>query len=310
MKGKLLVLAGVVAQATVLGALSAGQAAAAITPVLHAIGVENQYADVISQIGGKFVEVEAIETDPNTDPHTFEASPKIAAEIAHADLVVMNGLGYDAWTDKFLAAAPNASRKVINVQQLMNLPDKTSNPHLWYKPEVMPAVAKQIAADLSAAMPDQKAYFNANAGKFTASLAPWHAALDKLKSAYSNSEVAVTEPVGDYLLQAAGLKIATPFNLEAAIMNGTDPAPQDVTAQNALFADGRLKVFVYNQQVTDPLTETFLSQAKTHHIPVVGVYETMPTPGYHYQSWMLAETNALIKALTDQTSTESLLARH
>jgi len=305
MKGKLKVIAAAVALVSVYG----GEAAASST-VLHAVGVENQYADVISQIGGKYVEVTAIETDPNTDPHTFEASPKIAAEIAHADLVVKNGLGYDAWANKFLASAPNAARKVIDVQQLLGLPDNTPNPHLWYKPETMPVVAKQIAADLSASLPAQKAYFEANAKKFEASLAPWHAALAELKSQYAGTEVAVTEPVGDYLLQAGGLKIATPFNLEAAIMNGTDPAPQDVTAQNALFSDGTLKVFVYNQQVTDPLTETFLNQAKSHHVPIVGVYETMPTPGYTYQSWMLAETKALISALKDKTSTESLLASH
>lgn len=303
MKGKLSVVA-----VMVISSVFAAEANAA--PLLHAIGVENQYADVIAQIGGKYVAVTAIETDPNTDPHTFEASPKIAAEIAHADLVVKNGLGYDAWTDKFIAAAPNASRKVIDVQQLLKLPDNTPNPHLWYKPDVMPIVAQQIAADLSAALPAEKDYFAANAKKFEQSLTPWRTALAKLSSQYPGSEVAVTEPVGDYLLQAAGLKIATPFNLEAAIMNGTDPAPQDVTAQNALFADGKLKVFVYNQQVTDPLTASFLSQAKDHHIPVVGVYETMPTPGYHYQSWMLAETNALIAALADKTSTESLMAKH
>ncbi|WP_369787932.1 metal ABC transporter solute-binding protein, Zn/Mn family [Rouxiella sp. WC2420] len=302
MKGKLSVLA-----AMAMMSIYTGEAFAA--PVLHAIGVENQYADVIAQIGGKYVAVTAIETDPNTDPHTFEASPKIAAEIARADLVVKNGLGYDAWTDKFLAAAPNASRKVIDVQQLLQLPDNTPNPHLWYKPDVMPVVAKKIAADLSAALPAEKDYFEANAKKFDQSLAPWRAALAKLKSQYPDSEVAVTEPVGDYLLQAAGLKIATPFNLEAAIMNGTDPAPQDVTAQNALFADGQLKVFIYNQQVTDPLTASFLNQAKDHQIPIVGVYETMPTPGYHYQSWMLAETNALIKALQAKTSTESLMVK-
>jgi zinc/manganese transport system substrate-binding protein len=99
----------------------------------------------------------------------------------------------------------------------------------------------------------------------------------------------------------------TPFSLQAAIMNGTDPAPQDVTTQNALFTGHRVRVFVYNQQVTDPLTASFLSLAKRNGVPVVGVYETMPTPGYTYQSWMLAEVLALEKAVSDKTSTETLL---
>jgi zinc/manganese transport system substrate-binding protein len=278
----------------------------ATTGVVNAIGVENEYADVISQIGGKYVKVMAIETDPNTDPHTFEVSPKVATEIASADLIVKNGIGYDDWADKIISAAPNANRKVIDVQHLLGLPDSTPNPHLWYDPKTMPAVAEAVAADLSALLPAQAGYFQANAKAFEASLKPWTDAIASFNADYPNTPVAVTEPVGDYMLAAAGTNIATPFSLQAAIMNGTDPSPQDVTTQNKLFTDHKVKVFVYNQQVTDPLTESFLNLAKKNGIPIVGVYETMPEPGYNYQSWMLAEVAALRKAVTDKTSTETL----
>jgi zinc/manganese transport system substrate-binding protein len=89
-------------------------------------------------------------------------------------------------------------------------------------------------------------------------------------------------------------------------MNGVDPAPQDISLQNSLFTGHKVKVFLYNQQVTDSLTQSFLEAAHRNGIPVVGVYETMPTPGYTYQSWMLAETRALQKALADKISTEKL----
>jgi zinc/manganese transport system substrate-binding protein len=88
-------------------------------------------------------------------------------------------------------------------------------------------------------------------------------------------------------------------------MNGVDPAPQNVSLQNALFAHRDVKVFVYNQQVTDPLTQTFLHEAQSAGIPVVGVYETMPI-GYDYQSWMLAEVQALRRAVADHVSTTVL----
>ncbi len=286
------------------------RAAVAATPgVINVIGVENEYADVISQIGGKYVRATAIETDPNTDPHTFEVSPKVATQIAGADLIVKNGVGYDYWADKIMSAAPNAARKVINVQHLLGLPDSTPNPHLWYDPKTMPAVAKAVAASLSALQPAQAAYFEANAKKFDASLKAWNDAIASFKAHYANTPVAVTEPVADYMLEAVGTDIATPFSLQTAIMNGTDPSPQDVTTQNALFSGHKVKVFVYNQQVTDSLTQSFLNLAKQNGIPVVGVYETMPTPGYTYQSWMLAEVIALRKAVTDNVSTETLLAR-
>jgi len=118
--------------------------------------------------------------------------------------------------------------------------------------------------------------------------------------------VATTEPVADYMLQAAGTDNMTPWTLQADIMNGVDPSPQDVAAERALFTGHKVKVFLYNQQVTDSLTESFITLAQDNGIPVVGVYETMPTPGYDYQSWMMAEINALDKAVADKTSTEHL----
>ena len=283
---------------------SSGNASAA--GVVSAIGVENEYADVVSQIGGQYVQVKAIETDPNTDPHTFEASPAIALEIAGADLVVKNGVGYDSWVEKIMSAAPNAKRKVIDVQQLLGLSDNTPNPHLWYDPKTMPAVAKVVAAELSALDPAEASYFQANAAKFEASLKPWTDAIASFKAQYGRTLVATTEPVSDYMLKAAGCDLATPFSLETAIMNGTDPSPQDVATQNGLLSGHRVKVFVYNQQVTDSLTNSFLNLARRNGIPIVGVYETMPTPGYNYQSWMLAEVAALRKAVADRVSTEKL----
>ncbi|MDD2876495.1 MAG: zinc ABC transporter substrate-binding protein [Acidiphilium sp.] len=290
-----------------------GQAATAATEptIIKVVGIENEYANVAQQIGGRYVSVSAIETNPNVDPHTFEASPKIVHQIAAAALVVVNGIGYDGWADKIIAAVPNPQRKVINVQHLLHLPDTTRNPHLWYDPKTMPAVARAVADDLAAMAPAHAAYFRANVLAFDASLQPWTTAIAAFKARYAGTPVAVTEPVGNYLLQAMGADIETPFSLQAAIMNGTDPSPQDVATQNALFRDHKIKIFVYNQQVTDPLTQSFLNLARKNGIPVVGVYETMPAPGYTYQSWMLAEVQALRNAVTTKTSTLSLLnGRH
>jgi zinc/manganese transport system substrate-binding protein len=274
--------------------------------VIAAVGAENQYANVIGQVGGKYVQVTAIESNPNTDPHAFEASPSVAQAVTAAQLVVQNGLGYDSYMNKIEAAAPSPARKVIVAQHLLGLPDSTPNPHLWYSPATMPAVAKAVARDLSGMQPAHAAYFAANLRRFDASLQPWLQAMARFKAAYPGTPVAVTEPVGDYLLQAAGARILTPFTFQADIMNGVDPSPQDVSLMDGLFSGHRVKVFLYNQQVTDSLTQSFLSLARKDGIPVVGVYETMPTPGYDYQSWMLAETRALQQAVTDKISTQKL----
>jgi zinc/manganese transport system substrate-binding protein len=288
------------------GCAGSPQSSSSSSATITAVGAENQYANVIEQVGGKYVKVTAIESNPNTDPHTFEASPSVAQAVSAASLLIENGVGYDTFMEKIEAASPSSSRKVINVQKLLGLPESTPNPHLWYKPSTMPAVAKALVRDLSVLQPAHAAYFQANARAFEASLQPWFTALKEFSSRYPAATVATTEPVGDYMLEAAGTKNLTPFSMQADIMNGTDPAPQDVTLQEALFSGHKVKVFVHNEQVTSSLTESFVSTAKHDGIPVVGVYETMPAPGYDYQSWMLAEVEALERAVGRGTSTEKL----
>ena len=285
---------------------TSGSASTASDATITAIGAENEYANVISQVGGKYVKTSSILSNPNTDPHTFEASPAVAREVGQAKLMVQNGIGYDDWATTIENAAPDSGRKVINVQKLLGLPDSTPNPHLWYKPTTMPAVASAIAADLGQLDPAHASYFKANAASFIASLSAWNGALAAFKSAHPNTPVATTEPVADYMLQAAGTDNLTPFTFQASIMNGNDPSPQDVAIQKSLFTQHKVKVFLYNQQVTDSLTESYIKLAQQNGIPVVGVYETMPTPGYTYQSWMQAEVNALNKAVTNKISTEHL----
>jgi zinc/manganese transport system substrate-binding protein len=112
--------------------------------------------------------------------------------------------------------------------------------------------------------------------------------------------------VADYLLAAAGADNRTPWAFQADVMNGTDPSAQDVAVERRLFTNHEVTVFLYNQQVTDSLTESFIALARANHIPVVGVYETMPEPGYRYQSWMLAEVRALRAAVADHVSSEHL----
>ena len=274
--------------------------------VVNAIGAENEYANVVSQIGGRYVRVSSILNNPNTDPHTFESSPRVAEEVSAAQLIVQNGVGYDTFMNKIESASPDPARKVIVVQNVLGLPDSTPNPHLWYDPKTMPATAKVMVKDLSALQPAHAAYFQANLEKFDASLAPWLSAIAAFKARYGGTAVATTEPVADYLLEAMGTVNKTPFRFQADIMNGVDPAPQDVSLEDGFFTNHTVKVFCYNQQVVDSLTTSIRLNASKAGVPVVGVYETMPTPGYDYQSWMLAEVHAIQRAVADGVSTQHL----
>jgi zinc/manganese transport system substrate-binding protein len=262
-----------------------------------AVGAQSQYADVIAQVGGKYVQASAIMSNPNTDPHSFEASIAIAREVGDARLVVQNGLGDDSFMDSIESATPSSGRTVISVQRLLKLPDSTPNPHLWYDPATMPKVAAAVAVSLSAIQPAHAAYFQANAAAFAASMKRVDAAVASFRSAHSGVPVAVSEPVANYLLTALGADNKTPWTFQSDIMNGVDPSPQNVAAQRSLFTERKVRVFLYNQQVTDTLTESFITLARQNHIPVVGVNETMPAPGYDYQTWMLSVVRDLRQAV-------------
>jgi zinc/manganese transport system substrate-binding protein len=305
-----MVIAGALTGLTVLAAGCSGGTttanAANGSTVVNAIGAENEYANVLGQIGGRYVHVTAILDNPNTDPHTFEASPRVAQEVSAASLIVQNGVGYDTWISNMEAASANPKRKVIVVQHLLGLPDSTPNPHLWYDPKTMPAVAKAMASDLSALLPAHAAYFQANLKAFDRSLTPWLNAIAQFKAKYPGVRVATTEPVADYLLQAMGAVNLTPFTFQADIMSGHEPPPQDIALENGFFTQHKVRVFAYNQQVVSSLTTSIRDTALRAGVPVVGVYETMPTPGYNYQSWMRAEVNALQKAVASKISTQKL----
>lgn len=264
-------------------------------PVLHAVGLENQYANVLAQIGSPYVAVTAIQSNPNTDPHEFEATPRVVESFRHADLVVENGLGYDSWATSLLAGT---HAKIISAQAVLHLPDNTPNPHLWYRTDTMPAVAAAAAAFFEAKDPAHKAEYAANLKAFDASLRPWKLEIARVKAKFSGAPVAVTEPVADYLLQEAGLDIKTPFSFQASIMNDTDPAPQDVALEQGLLRNKKVWVFAYNEQVTDAQTKALLAIAKQHDVPVLPVYELMPQTAKTYQGWMLDATKSLYNALS------------
>ena len=274
--------------------------------MISAVGAESQYANVLAQLGGRYVTVSSVLTNPNVDPHAFEASPTIAEQVSRAQIVVQNGVGYDSFMNDIEAASPNPARKVVVAQRVLGLSSATANPHLWYSPRTMPAVATVVTADLCAIDPSHAPYFRARLHSFEASLTPWRDAIRAFRIAHRGLPVATTEPVADYLLSAMGLRVLTPFTFQSDVMNGIDPSPEDVTIENHLLSAHRVKVFFYNHQVVDSLTASILANARAAAIPVVGVYETMPTPGYDYQSWMSAEVAAITRAVVHGVSTEHL----
>jgi zinc/manganese transport system substrate-binding protein len=260
------------------------------------VAAENFYGDIAGQVGGPFVSVTSILSDPNADPHLFEPGTATAAEVADARVVIDNGLGYDAFMDRLLSAAPNPDRRVVTISDSLGIGGPEANPHVWYDLPRVPDMAGAIAGALEAADPAHRSAYREGLARFDRSLRPLTAALDDLRSHRAGTPVAYTEPVPGYLLQAAGLVVRTPPEFAKAIEAGTDPSPQAVAAMEALFRNRQVRVLLYNSQATSPITDRMRQLAGENGIPVIPVTETLP-PGLSFQQWQLGQVRALAKAL-------------
>ncbi|MGN6083784.1 metal ABC transporter solute-binding protein, Zn/Mn family [Trinickia sp.] len=277
-----------------LAALALGGTAFAQGAPIPAVAAENFYGDVMQQLGGAHVSVTSILSNPDQDPHLFEASPKTARELHRAALVVYNGADYDPWMAKLLAASKNDRRVTIVAADLVGK-KAGDNPHLWYDPQTMPAVAKRIVAELDRIDSAHKAEYDANLARFLASLAPIDKKIDALKAKYRGVAVTATEPVAGYLCDAAGLAMRN-ARFQLSVMNDTEPAASDIAAFEQDLRGKRVRVLIYNAQAVTKLTERMLGLAKQSQIPSVSVTETQPA-GKTYQQWMSTQVDALAQAL-------------
>jgi zinc/manganese transport system substrate-binding protein len=273
----------------------AGSAAA---DPIHVVAAENFYGDLASQIGGANVTVTSILSNPDDDPHLFEASPATAKALAEAKVVIVNGVDYDPWMEKLLSASKSPGRREILVATLAG--KRTgANPHLWYNPATMKAVAKSLSTDLAVLDPAHKADYEKAAAAFAESLNPLDAKVAEMRKKYAGAPVAASEPVFGYMAELLGLKVHDE-KFALAVMNNTEPSASDVAGFENDLKGHKVKVMLYNAQASEPAVQRLVQIAKDEKIPVVGVSETQPANST-YQQWMTSQLEALDVALAGPT---------
>ena len=289
---------GAIALALML-AFGAAAPAHAAEGQIAVVAAENFYGDIARQIGGDRVAVVSIMNNPDQDPHLFETTPSIVRQLAAAQIVILNGANYDPWMDKLLAATLRTDRIVIGAAQLTGR-KPGDNPHLWYDPVTMPAVATALAEALAKAD-------SAHALDYTARLKTTLAALGRitqrvaqLKAKHTGTAVTATEPVFSPMAEALGLTMRNQ-RFQLAMMNDTEPSARDMAAFESDLKERKVKVLIYNSQVSEKLTERLRDIAHKAKVPVVGVTESMPAK-ISFQDWVLSELDALDKALSGPNS--------
>ncbi len=262
------------------------------------VAAENFYGDIAQQIGGPDAKVISILSNPNQDPHLFEVSPSVGRDVSSAQIVIYNGIDYDPWVKKLLGAARSTKRKTIVVADLIGR--KTGdNPHIWYDPATMLALAKSLTVALIADDPGRKIEYERRLARFNDSIKPVQAKIAQLRQRLRGTAVIATEPIFGYMFGALGMQVRNQA-FQRAVMNNTEPSASDVAAFENDLRTRRVKLLIYNSQATDPVADRMQKIATASHVPVVGTTETEPR-GKNYQRWMMGELNAVDRALSRET---------
>jgi zinc/manganese transport system substrate-binding protein len=259
----------------------------------------NVWGDIARRVGGDRVDVTSVISDPDQDPHSYEADPQNQLALSKAKVVVENGGGYDDFVDRMLKSGHNDSAEVVNAVEVSGRTAPKGgelNEHVWYDIPTVAKVADRISAALAKADPGDAGAFEKNAAAFKARLAPLEAEEARIKKAHGGEGVAITEPVPLYMTEASGLVNRTPAQFSEAIEEGDDVSPRVLQENLALFSGKKVKVLVYNEQTSGPQTEKAEAAAKAAGIPVVPVTETLPK-GEDYLGWMTDNVDALASAL-------------
>ena len=283
------------------GCSTAGAQAAGNPRVVSVIAAENFWGSIASQLGGVHARVISIIANPNTDPHSYEPTAADARAVASARLVIENGVGYDPWMDRLLAADQGSRLRVLNVGATLRVPED-GNPHRWYNPENVRAVITRLTALLSRADPADRIYFARREARLTKQgLRQYRDLIATIGRRYAGTPVGASESIFAMLAPSLRLRLITPPSFLKAITEGTEVSAADKQTVDRQISRHKIKIYVYNSQNVTPDVQAQLAAAKAAHIPVASITETLTPPTDSYQAWQVRQLRGIEAALARAT---------
>lgn len=268
---------------------------------LQVVAAENFWGSIAAQLGGSHVHVASLITKPDTDPHDYEPTSADARTVAGARYAIVNGIGYDAWADKLLAANPAGGRTELKVGDLVGV-KPGGNPHRWYSPDDVHKVIERITDDYKKADPADAAYFDERKAAFeTKDLGSYNKLISGIKSKYHDTPIGASESIVTPLAEGLGLKMLTPETFLDAMSEGTDPTAKDKALIDDQIKNKQIKIYVYNSQNSTPDVQAQVKEAKDAGIPVATVTETLSPAGATFQQWQTAQLQDIEQALAKGT---------
>lgn len=268
---------------------------------VRVVAAEDFWGSIAGQLAGARASVQSIITNPAQDPHSYEPTVADARALATARLVVENGAGYDPGVGRLLAANPVAGRIVLDVGGLLGL-SEGDNPHRWYDPADVEAVAEAITADLEKLDPEQGAYYERQRTLFeTVDLARYNALIAQIRKRYSGVAVGASESIFALQAPALGLRLLTPDSFMNAISEGTGATAQDTVRTERQITDHQIKIWLYNSQNATPEVQQLNALAHANHVPVVTITETLSPQSDSFEQWQDAQLERIALALHEAT---------
>jgi zinc/manganese transport system substrate-binding protein len=279
----------------------ATDAAAGAGKKIAVVAAENFWGSIATQLGGDHVAETSIITSPGTDPHDYEPTAANARTVASAQYVITNGVGYDTWTTKLLAANPVRDRRSLVIGDLVGVREG-GNPHRWYSPGDVRKVIEKITADYKKLDPADAAYFDARKSTFeNQTLAQYHQLISTIKSTYGGTPIGASESIVSPLADALGLKMLTPASFLKATSEGTGPTAGDKATIDEQITTKQIKVYIYNSQNSAPDIAVQVKAAEAAGIAVATVTETLTPAGASFQQWQVAQLRGIKRALAKAT---------
>ncbi|MBI2703883.1 MAG: zinc ABC transporter substrate-binding protein [Actinobacteria bacterium] len=258
----------------------------------------DQWGDIAAQLSGACGEVSTIITGSSADPHEYEPTPADSAKFGEAELVVMNGLGYDGWATKAVDALATKP-SVVNAGDVTGKRDG-DNPHLWYGPGYVQRVADTITERLKQLLPGAAAYLDQRAAAWNRSMKPYFDEIQSIARLAVDTPYGATETIFDYMASAVGLQNQTPDGYQRAVANRSEPSPGDVNQFQQALQGNKMAVLVFNTQTVGAVSEQLRSAADRARVPIVNVTETIPSGTSSFADWQLAQLRSLRKALSER----------
>lgn len=278
----------------------------------------NQWGSLAQELGGSCVKVTSLINSTSVEPHDYEPTTSDMAKLTKADIVVLNGAGYDGWAEK--AQFDKSKQTIVNVGDIMGITAMkehshehsdgdsghhhhhgSTNPHLWFSPEAVLKAANAIteayenkAGESSDTAQTAQRHFNDWNGDY----ADFVALINKARAKGIQRRYVATESIINYLLDYAGSIDKTPETYTNAMNSDSEPSAADLKNAIDTVSGSDVDLLVVNPQEMDGFAKKLNEAALSSHKTIVSATEQLPENQKTLLGWLTTIAN---QALANDT---------